>query len=256
MSKEGGRQPRIWLRLVAGVLFAATVALIYAQFRDVLSLSALAEHEDSLRQHLHSKPVRVALLAALLYVAITGLSLPGSTSLTVLFGWYFGFWRGLLLVSFASTAGATIAFFISRCLLYVPLEAKFGSQLAKFRESLQREGTFYLLSLRLIPVIPFFIVNTIMGLTPIRLSSFWWASQLGMLPSSAIFVYTGSSVPSLKALADQGVAGILTTNTLAALILLGVFPILARFAMKRFSTKASDESRGVIADEKSTIPAQ
>ena len=227
------RKPRFWLRVAVGVLFVAAVLLIYARFRDVLSLTALAEHEDALRHQLSSAPLRAALWATLLYVAITGLSLPGSLSLTILYGWYFGFWRGLLLVSFGSTAGATLAFLISRCLLHVPLEARFGTQLAKFNESLKREGPFYLLTLRLIPVVPFFFVNAVMGLTPIKIRTYWWASQLGMLPASAIYVYGGASVPSLKNLAERGVSGMLTPQTMAALVLLGVFPILARIVIQR-----------------------
>ena len=219
------------------------------QYRDVLSLTSLATHENSLRHHLVSTPAIVYLLAATLYVAITGLSLPGSLSLTVLYGWYFGFWKGLLMVSFASTAGATIAFLISRCLLHAPLEKRFSSQLAKFNEALKRDGPLYLLSLRLIPVVPFFAINAAMGLTPIRLRTYWWASQLGMLPASAIYVYAGSSVPELKTLADQGLSGILTTKAVVALLLFSIFPLAAKFLMKRLRPSSNHPYNSSVEDD-------
>lgn len=243
MIDAGPRKQIPWLRVVAGLSLAAAVVFAYVHYRHVLSLTSLVQHEDALRHHLVSTPALVFLLATALYVGVTGLSLPGSLSLTVLYGWYFGFWKGLVLVSFASTAGATIAFLISRCLLNVPLEARFGAQLAKFNESLKRDGPFYLLSLRLIPVVPFFAVNAAMGLTPIRLRTYWWASQLGMLPASAIYVYAGSSVPSLKALAEQGLSGILTGKSMAALILLGSFPLLAGMLKNRLGRRPTDQSQ-------------
>ncbi len=173
-------------------------------------------------------------IAFLIYVAITGLSLPGALLTTLVIGWFFGFWQGVILVSFASTTGATIAFLFSRFLLRDTLQAKFGKYLRTFNDALDREGALYLLSLRLIPAVPFWIINLVMGLTPVRTGTFWWVSQIGMLPGTAVFVYAGSVVPSLSEFAEKGTSGILTPKLVAALVLLGVFPLVVKKLMAKF----------------------
>ncbi|MEZ6051815.1 MAG: TVP38/TMEM64 family protein [Planctomycetaceae bacterium] len=159
---------------------------------------------------------------------MTGLSIPGAVALTLMYGWFFGFWRGVILVSFASTTGATVAFLLARFLLQDVVQAKFGDRLKAFNQALEREGAFYLFTLRLIPLFPFFVINLVMGLTPLRTSTYWWVSQLGMLPGTAVYVYAGSSVPDLATLAERGTSGILTPNVLIAFALLGLFPLVIR----------------------------
>ncbi len=166
------------------------------------------------------------------YVAVTGLSIPGATVLTLAYGWFFGFWRGLLIVSLASTLGATLAFLLARFLLRDAVQSRFGDRLKTFNEALKREGAFYLFTLRLIPLVPFFVLNLVMGLTPIKTLTYWWVSQLGMLPGTALFVYAGSSVPDLATLADKGTSGILTPNVLIAFALLGIFPLAVKHIMR------------------------
>jgi uncharacterized membrane protein YdjX (TVP38/TMEM64 family) len=134
-------------------------------------------------------------------------------------------------VSFASTLGATLAFLLSRYLLRDTVQAQFGERLAKFNAMLEREGAFYLFTLRLIPAVPFFAINVVMGLTPIRATTFWWVSQLGMLPASAVYVYAGDQVPTLAELAKRGVGSVLNARTIIALALLGVFPLVVKKAM-------------------------
>jgi uncharacterized membrane protein YdjX (TVP38/TMEM64 family) len=162
--------------------------------------------------------------------------------LTLLFGWYFGFWRGLVLVSFASTAGATVAFFLSRYFFRDTIQKRFGDRLTAFNKALEREGAFYLFTLRLIPAIPFFVINVVMGLTPIRPRTYWWVSQVGMLPGTAVFVYAGSTVPNLTTLAEKGVGGILSPQLIVAFVLLGIFPLIVKKVMQRLS-------RGEIQEE-------
>ncbi|MBT5925704.1 MAG: TVP38/TMEM64 family protein, partial [Verrucomicrobia bacterium] len=145
--------------------------------------------------------------------------------------------KGLLLVSFASTAGASMAFLLSRFFLNDLIQFKFGDRLDKFNEALKKEGAFYLFTLRLIPAVPFFVINLVMGLTPIPTRTFWWVSQLGMLPGTAVFVYAGSQFPSLSILAEKGGSGILTPQLVLAFILLGVFPIAVKKLMGRFKSK-------------------
>ena len=216
------------LKLAVAVLLAVVIGSLVFLFRDDLTLAALAQHEAAFRKYQAAHPVLIYALAFAAYVAVTALSLPGAAGMTILYGWLFAFWRGLLLVSFASTTGATLAFLISRYLLRDTMQAKFGGRLAKINAALEHEGPFYLFTLRLIPVVPFFVLNVIMGLTPIRVRTYWWVSQLGMLPGTAIYAYAGSAVPSLRQLADQGVGSIITFPLLAAFALLGIFPLLIR----------------------------
>ncbi len=184
-------------------------------------------------------------LALLVYVVVTGLSLPGATVLTLVYGWYFGFIRGVVLVSFASTMGATLAFLLSRFLFRDAIQRRFGDRLAKFNEALEREGPFFLFTLRLIPAVPFFVINAVMGLTPIRTRTFWWVSQLGMFAGTIVYVYAGSSVPSLRTLSDNGINAVFTpiqlTQIVIAFGLLGVFPLAVRWMMKLASRGRSSK---------------
>ncbi len=234
---KSGSAKKIVLLLVVG----AVIAVAYTQFGDVLSLQNLAKQEAQLREFQTEHPVMVFGIAFLLYVVATGLSLPGAAVLTLSFGWYFGFARGLLLVSFASTAGATVAFLLSRYLFRDAIQNRFDERLENFNQSLEKEGPFFLFTLRLIPAVPFFVINAVMGLTPIKTSTFWWVSQIGMLAGTAVYVYAGSSVPDLQTLADKGVNAVFTprqlTQIFIAFIMLGLFPLIVRGAMKLFDKK-------------------
>lgn len=202
-----------------------------------LALSDLAHRESQLRALQERYPVIVYAIAFLAYVIITGLSIPGATAMTLAYGWYFGFLRGIILVSFSSTTGATLAFLLSRFLFRDLVQRHFGERLHNIQQAVHHDGAYYLLSLRLIPAVPFFIINAVMGLTPIRTRTFWWVSQLGMLPSTVVYVYAGATVPSLQELADRGLRAALTAEQivqlLVALVLLGVLPIASRWAVKR-----------------------
>lgn len=230
------------IRLVVLLAVASAIFFAYRNYSDVLSLDNLASKETELRQYQLDKPALVLGLAFLVYVAVTGLSLPGATVLTLVFGWYFGFLRGVVLVSFASTAGATLAFLLSRYLLRDAVQNKFGDKLASFNKSLEREGAFYLFTLRLIPAVPFFIINVVMGLTPLKTSTYWWVSQLGMLPGTAVYVYAGSQFPNLQTLAVEGAGGILTPQLIIAFVLLGLFPLIMKKIMGRLKPSSNATS--------------
>jgi uncharacterized membrane protein YdjX (TVP38/TMEM64 family) len=208
-----------------------------------MSLASWAGREQSVRDWFDAAPVATLAGAAVLYVAVTGASLPGAAPLTLLYGWLFGFWLALPLVSCSSTAGATLAMLASRFLFRAAVERRFAGRLGGFRASLAAEGPFYLFTLRLIPAIPFFAVNALMGLVPIRIRTYWWVSQVGMLPGTALYVYAGSSVPSLRQLADQGLAAVFGPEQVVrltiALALLGLFPWLARLGVKRLAKRWS-----------------
>jgi uncharacterized membrane protein YdjX (TVP38/TMEM64 family) len=229
-------------RLIVLALVAAAIAGGYYFLSGFLSMEGLAEQEQRLRNLQHEYPLFAYGLAFLVYVAVTGLSLPGATVLTLAYSWFFGLARGIVLVSFASTAGATLAFLLSRYLFRDAVQRRFGDRLARFNDALDRDGAFYLFTLRLIPVVPFFVINAVMGLTPIRTVTYWWVSQLGMLPGTAVYVYAGSSVPSLQTLADDGVGAVLSPEQLGRLLvafaLLGLFPLVVRWTLRYFGIAA------------------
>jgi dihydrolipoamide dehydrogenase len=160
-----------------------------------------------------------------LYILVAGLSLPGAAGITVLGGAVFGLWLGVLLVSFASSIGATLAFLLSRTLFADAVNAKFGNYLAKINEGVDKEGAFYLFTLRLIPAVPFFVVNIVFGLTKIKTWTFYWVSQLGMFAGTIIFVNAGAQ---LGAVEELSVAGVLTPSILGAFVLLAIFPYIVR----------------------------
>ena len=212
--------------------------------------SFLVGQESAARQLQSDSPLLVYGIAFAVYVCVTGLSLPGATALTLTYGWFFGFWPALLLVSFSSTAGATVAFLLSRYLFREAVQRRFGQRLQGFNDALAREGAFYLFTLRLIVGVPFFVINIVMGLTPLRAWTFSWVSQIGMLPGTAIYTYAGSSVPTLQELAEQGVGGVLNWQIVVAFALLGFFPIIAKKVIGRLSAPSAEtggESRGAVA---------
>ena len=217
------------------VLLLCLVALaigVFLQYGDLLTLENLAQRESELREFQSDHPVLVYGIAFVVYVLVTGLSLPGAAALSLVFAWYFGFWRGVVLISFASTIGATLAFLMSRYLLGQTVQQKFGQRLAAFNENLDADGALYLFTLRLIPAVPFFVINLVMGLTKLPAKTFYWVSQVGMLPGTMVYVYAGSRVPNLNTLAEQGVGAVFTPSQLfqitMAFVLLGAFPLLAK----------------------------
>ena len=229
-----------WSKLAVLALVVAAIVGGYLQFGEALSFEGIAAQESSLRGYQTAQPVLVLGVAFAIYVAVTGLSLPGAAVLTLVFGWYFGFLPGLLLVSFASTTGASLAFLMSRYILRGSIQSRFGDKLATFNDALARDGAFYLFTLRLVPAVPFFVINLVMGLTPVRLGAYWWVSQLGMLPGTAVYVYAGATVPDLQTLSEQGAGGILSPQLLAAFVFLGIFPLLVKLVMKRCRSAAAE----------------
>jgi uncharacterized membrane protein YdjX (TVP38/TMEM64 family) len=197
---------RYW-KLATFLVVAGVMGAGFWFYRDSLSLERLAEHEQAIRAYRNEHPVGIYLAALVLYAAVTGFSLPGATLMTLIYAWFFGFARGLILVSFASTLGATIAFLLSRFFFRNAIQTRFGHRLLGFNRALQREGAFYLFTLRLIPAVPFFVINVVMGLTPLSVGTYWWVSQVGMLPGTAVYCYAGSSMPDLQRILDPAQLG-------------------------------------------------
>lgn len=190
------------VKLVVAVGLVMVAGGFYYFFGDRLSIDDLAEQELTLRRYQQEHPIRVFVGAFLVYVLVTGLSIPGAAALSLFMGWYFRFAQGFVLVSFAAACGATVAFLLSRYFLREPIQRRFGDRLKTFNAALDREGAFYLFTLRLVPVVPFFVINVVMGLTRIRTWTFWWVSQVGMLAGTCVYIYAGSTLPSLTQLAD------------------------------------------------------
>ncbi|MXV28735.1 FAD-dependent oxidoreductase [Aeromonas veronii] len=211
---------RLLLVLVMGGLIGAFFALDLGRY---LTLGALQAQQAALAQWVDGHFVSASLLFVLIYVLSTALSLPGASLLTLGGSAVFGVGWGLLLVSFASTLGATLAFLSARFLLRDWVERRFGDKLATFQSGMAKEGAFYLLSLRLIPIFPFFLVNLLMGLTPIRVSTYYWVSQLGMLPGTFVYVLAGSELGQLTSTGN-----ILSPGLMVALTLLGLMPWLVK----------------------------
>lgn len=221
---------RLLLALVMGSLIGTFFALDLGRY---LTLDALQAQQAAVAQWVDSHFVSASLLFVLIYVLSTALSLPGASLLTLGGSAVFGVAWGLLLVSFASTIGATLAFLSARFLLRDWVEQRFGDKLATFQSGMAKEGAFYLLSLRLIPIFPFFLVNLLMGLTPIRVSTYYWVSQLGMLPGTFVYVLAGSELGQLTSTGN-----ILSPGLMVALTLLGLMPWLvkkltAKLALRR-----------------------
>ena len=211
-----------------------------------LNLDFLVQQESRLKGLYGQAPWFVLGLAFLIYVLVTGLSIPGATMLSLIYAWFFKFWVALLLISFASTTGATLAFLGCRYLLRDWVQLRMAARMQQVNEAMAREGAFYLFMMRLIPAFPFVVVNAVMALTQIRAATFWWVSQLGMLAGTAVYVYAGSTIPDLKTLTTDGVAAVFTPSQLfqilAALLLLGVFPLAARKTIRFIGREVSSES--------------
>ena len=241
-----------WVKPVALLGIVAVAATLFLQFGEYLRLDYLATQESQLRSFQAEHPLLVYGIAFIVYVLVTGLSLPGAAALSLVYAWYFGFVPGVVLISLASTSGATVAFLTSRFLFRDSVQSKFGERLSAFNKHLAEDGAFYLFTLRLIPLVPFFVINLVMGLTPIRVLTFWWVSQIGMLPGTAVYVYAGSRVPSLQTLAEEGAGAVFTPSQLIqitiAFALLGLFPVITKTLMGKFVRRnATDE--GIQADE-------
>ena len=212
-------------RQVLVLLLLALVigAFVVLDLRYYLSFEQLKASQAGFAQLHAQQPFMVAAVYFAVYVLATALSIPGAVIITLAGGAVFGLWQGLLLVSFASTLGATLAFLASRFVLREWVEARFGQRLADINAGVEKEGAFYLFTLRLIPVGPFFLINLLMGLTRMKTWTYYWVSQIGMLAGTAVYVNAGTQLAQL-----DSVRGILSPALLGSFVLLGLFPLIAR----------------------------
>jgi pyruvate/2-oxoglutarate dehydrogenase complex dihydrolipoamide dehydrogenase (E3) component/uncharacterized membrane protein YdjX (TVP38/TMEM64 family) len=214
------------------LVLALAAAFFASGLHRQLDLDALKAGMGGFAAWREASPLLVAALYFAAYVAVTALSLPGAAVMTLAGGALFGLGWGLLIVSFASTIGATLAFLVSRHLLRDSVQARAGERLKAINDGIARDGAFYLFSLRLVPAFPFFLINLLMGLTPIRTRTFYWVSQLGMLPGTLVYVNAGTELGAVNSL-----AGVLSPALLASFVLLGLFPLLARWVLARVQAR-------------------
>jgi len=214
------RNPKFILLLVIAVMVAAFFIFDLGQY---LTLDFLKSKQQEFDVYYQQNRLATLLIYAVIYVLVTALSLPGAAVMTLAGGALFGLGAALVVVSFASSIGATLAFLVSRFLLRDWVQAKFGDKLGAINAGIEKEGAFYLFSLRLVPIFPFFMINLVMGLTPLKTVLFYLVSQIGMLPGTFVFVNAGTQLGQIDSL-----GGILSPGLLLSFALLGVFPLIAK----------------------------
>ena len=217
---------RLYLLILIALLISA---FFYFDLQQLLTLEKLKSQQETIVSYRNDHPLLAAAIYALVYIAVTGLSLPGASILTLAGGAVFGLIWGTLIVSFASSIGATLAFLAARFLFRDAVNARFGHQLKEIDAGVARDGAFYLFTLRLVPLIPFFVINLVMGLTVLKTRTFYWVSQVGMLAGTLVYVNTGTQLAKIESL-----SGILSPALIGSFALLGVFPFIAKKIVEYF----------------------
>lgn len=206
-----------------GVIAAAIFSFFYFDLNSYLTLEGMKGSLDTFKSQIADNPVLSIGVFFAIYVAVTALSLPGAAILTLAAGALFGLVQGLIIVSFASSVGATLAFLVSRFILRDTVRNKFKEKLKKIDEGVEKQGAFYLFTLRLVPVFPFFLINLLMGLTSLKTWTFYWVSQIGMLAGTAVYVNAGTQLAQIDSL-----SGIVSPGLIFSFVLLGIFPWIAK----------------------------
>ena len=221
------------LIVILALLVAAFFVFDIGRF---FSLEYLKSEQAALDAIYANRPLMVIAVFFFGYIAVTALSLPGAAILTLAAGAQFGLVLGILIVSFASTIGATLAFLVSRFLLRDTIESRFGDKLKTFNSNIEKDGAFYLFTVRLVPVFPFFLVNLVMGLTRLKTGVFYLVSQVGMLAGTLVFVNAGTQLAKIDSL-----GGILSPGLIFSFALLGIFPLIAKKAVDMVKAKKQYE---------------
>jgi len=221
------------------ILIAAVIAGIIAAFKffnlgDYFTLSYIKASQQRFEILYNVHQFLVIAGYMLMYILVTSLSLPGAAVMTLAGGALFGLLTGTIIVSFASTIGATLACFVCRFILRDWVQGKFGDKLKTVNEGVEREGAFYLFTLRLIPVFPFWLINLVMGLTKMSLKNFYLVSQIGMLPGTIVYVNAGKELARI-----DSISGILSPGLILSFVLLGLFPIITKKLLSLYKTKRS-----------------
>jgi uncharacterized membrane protein YdjX (TVP38/TMEM64 family) len=221
--------------IIIAAIIAAVAAFKIFDLGEYLSLSYIKESQQKFEALYAEHTMTVIGGYMLVYVLVTSLSLPGAAVMTLAGGALFGLLRGTVIVSFASSIGATLACFVSRFVLRDWVQGKFQEKLKTVNEGIDREGSFYLFTLRLIPIFPFWLINLVLGLTKMPLRTFYWVSQIGMLPGTIVYVNAGKELGKIDSL-----SGILSPGLILSFVLLGLFPLLTKKLMALYKSKRAE----------------
>ena len=224
-----GRTTKIGILAVIVVLIASFFIFDLGQY---LTLGYLKSQQQVFNDYYQHNRFSTLLIYFVIYILVTALSLPGAAVMTLAGGALFGLWTAVIVVSFASSIGATLAFLASRFLLRDWVQGKFGDKLQAINDGIEKEGAFYLFSLRLVPLFPFFVINLVMGLTPLKTSLYYIVSQVGMLAGTFVYVNAGTQIGQL-----ESASGILSPGLLISFALLGIFPLLAKRILGTFQAR-------------------
>lgn len=232
--RKGLAQKLTVLLAVACVL----LAFVYWDLDRYLSLDYLKASQERFGALYEAHRLAVIGGYMAIYIVATALSFPGAVVMTLAGGAFFGLVLGTVVVSVSSTVGATLACLVARTLLRDWVQRRFGEKLQVIDDGIRREGGFYLFTLRLIPIFPFFVINLVMGLTSMRLFTFFWVSQLGMLPTTIVFVNAGKELAKIDSL-----SGILSPTLIASFVLLGLFPLAVKKVLPYLKPRFSPQPR-------------
>jgi len=222
MSQQWFKQYAVKIILIS--IIGVTITLFFAlDLQRYLTLEFLKSSGSEFSTYYEEHPVLVIGIYMLIYIVMAAFSFPGATIMTLAAGAMFGLLVGTIVVSFASTIGATCAMLIARTLLRDYVQTKFKEQIRVINEGIKKDGGYYLFTLRLVPAVPFFVINLGMGLTPISAFTFYWVSQVGMLAGTIVYVNAGSELGKL-----QSLSGILSPTLIISFVLLGVFPLIVK----------------------------
>ena len=221
--------------LKVSLLFFISLIILFFIFEmnEYSSLQNIKVQYQNLLFYYDKNNLLIHIVFIFIYIITTSLSLPFALALTLIGGALFGFWYGLILVSFGSTIGATIAFLIARFIGYEYVRINYQNQLSKFYNGFKKEGTFYLFALRMVPLFPFFMINILTALMPIKTRTFYWVSQVGMLPGTILYVFAGTQLSEIKSLSD-----IMSPILIVTFIFIGFFPILVKEVFKYLKNKS------------------
>lgn len=226
---QAGTAKRLAIVAVIGGLIASYFIFDLGQY---FSLEYIKESRASFQQMYAEHTFAVIAGYFLLYVTVTALALPAATIISLVGGAMFGLFTGVIVISFASTIGATLAFLLSRYLLRDYVQSKFGDKLERINEGIEKEGAFYLFTLRLIPIFPFFAINTAIALTPMRIFTYYWVSQVGMFPATVVYVNAGKELGQIDSL-----SGLVSPSLIISFAIIGIFPLVMKKLLGWYKAK-------------------
>lgn len=223
--------------IIVLIIIGLIIAFRVFHLGEYLTLAYVKESQKHFTMLYEENRALVISVYIAIYLLVTTLSLPGAVVLGLAAGSLFGLLTGTIIVSFASSIGATLACAVSRFILRDWVQKKFGDRLKTVNEGVEKEGAFYLFTLRLIPVFPFWLINMIMGLTKMPLKTFYWVSQIGMLPGTIIFVNAGKEIAKIDSL-----SGILSPGLIGSFVLLGLFPITTKKILAFYNQRRKNKA--------------